>query len=89
MTPLTFGQVLVVGERLAALGLKPAIPARDVICYVEEWTVDDVDSLPADRVVLEVDDEQGARPWVHVVARYPIAASTASQLVTVETFWSA
>ncbi|HSQ52410.1 MAG TPA: hypothetical protein VLL94_14240, partial [Nitrospiraceae bacterium] len=39
-TPLSFGQVLAVGERLAALGLKPAAPAKDVICYVEEWTVE-------------------------------------------------
>jgi hypothetical protein len=49
-TPLTFGQVLVVGERLAALGLKPAVPAKDVICYVEEWTVEspeDFDQLDA------------------------------------------
>ncbi|HSN04975.1 MAG TPA: hypothetical protein VLS44_08320 [Nitrospira sp.] len=47
-TPLTFGQVLAVGERLAALGLKPALPAQDVICYVEEWTVatpDEFDQL--------------------------------------------
>ena len=28
-SPLTFGQVLAVGERLAALGLKPAVPAKD------------------------------------------------------------
>lgn len=39
-TPLTFGQALAVGERLAALGLKPAQPANDVICYVEEWLVE-------------------------------------------------
>ncbi|HEY5627276.1 MAG TPA: hypothetical protein VIR79_04985 [Nitrospira sp.] len=48
--PLTFAQVLAVGERLAALGLKPAVPARDVICYVEEWTVEspeDFDGLDA------------------------------------------
>jgi hypothetical protein len=48
--PLTFGQVLAVGERLAALGLKPAVPAKDVICYVEEWTVEspeDFDQLDA------------------------------------------
>jgi hypothetical protein len=38
-TALTFSQVLAVGERLAALGLKPSVPAQDVICYVEEWTV--------------------------------------------------
>lgn len=47
-TPLTFGQALAVGERLAALGLKPAAPTNDVICYVEEWTVqspDDFDQL--------------------------------------------
>ena len=47
-TPLTFNQVLAVGERLAALGLKPAVPAQDVICYVEEWTVsapDEFDQL--------------------------------------------
>lgn len=47
-TPLTFGQALAVGDRLAALGLKPAAPANDVICYVEEWTVespDDFDQL--------------------------------------------
>jgi hypothetical protein len=50
ITPLTFHQVLAVGERLAALGLKPAVPAKDVICYVEEWTVntpDDFDQLDA------------------------------------------
>jgi len=48
--PLTFGQVLAVGERLASLGLKPAVPAKDVICYVEEWTVEspeDFDGLDA------------------------------------------
>ena len=37
---LTFNEVLAVGERLAALGLKPAVAAKDVICYVEEWTVE-------------------------------------------------
>ncbi|MCS6897219.1 MAG: hypothetical protein NZM29_04535 [Nitrospira sp.] len=45
---MTFGQVMEVGEQLAALGLKPAVPAQDVICYVEEWTVhspDDFDQL--------------------------------------------
>ncbi|HEU5092035.1 MAG TPA: hypothetical protein VFT30_05075, partial [Nitrospira sp.] len=47
-TPLNFGQALAVGDRLAALGLKPVSPASDVICYVEEWTVgslDDFDQL--------------------------------------------
>ncbi|HEU4684355.1 MAG TPA: hypothetical protein VFS39_07625, partial [Nitrospira sp.] len=48
--PLSFSDVLTVGERLASLGLKPAVPAQDVICYVEEWTVDapeDFDGLDA------------------------------------------
>jgi len=48
--PMTIAQVLAVGERLAALGLKPAVPAKDVICYVEEWTVEspeDFDGLDA------------------------------------------
>jgi hypothetical protein len=47
---MTFAHVLEVGERLAALGLKPAVPAKDVICYVEEWTVEspeDFDGLDA------------------------------------------
>jgi hypothetical protein len=45
---LTFDGVLGVGERLAGLGLKPATPAKDVICYIEEWTVEspeDIDHL--------------------------------------------
>ncbi|MCG3777332.1 MAG: hypothetical protein JW388_0017 [Nitrospira sp.] len=48
--PLTFGQVLAIGERLATLGLKPAVPSKDVICYIEEWTVEapeDFDQLDA------------------------------------------
>lgn len=44
-TPLTFNRALAVGERLAALGLKPAAPANDVICYVEEWIVEAPDAL--------------------------------------------
>jgi hypothetical protein len=44
-TPLTFGQALAVGERLATLGLKPVTPAYDVICYVEEWTVESPDDF--------------------------------------------
>ena len=47
---LTFDDVLAVGERLATLGLKPAVAAKDVICYVEEWTVEapeDFDGLDA------------------------------------------
>lgn len=45
---LAFGEVLALGERLARLGLAPAVPAKDVICYIEEWTVaapDDFDRL--------------------------------------------
>jgi len=47
-SPLTFSQALAVGDRLLALDLKPVAPASDVICYVEEWTVqspDDFDQL--------------------------------------------
>jgi hypothetical protein len=47
---MTFTQVLAVGERLAALGLQPAVAAKDIICYVEEWSVEapeDFDSLDA------------------------------------------
>ncbi len=36
----TFDDVLTLGERLASLGLAPATPAKDVICYIEEWAVD-------------------------------------------------
>jgi hypothetical protein len=45
---LEFGEVLALGERLAALGLEPNVPAKDIICYIEEWTVaapDDLDRL--------------------------------------------
>lgn len=55
---LTFGDVLALGERLAALGLEPARPAKDVICYVEEWTVsapdelDQLDPWPTEDVTL-------------------------------------
>lgn len=46
--PFQFSEVLAVGERLQGLGLKPAHPAKDVICYIEEWYVeapDDFDQL--------------------------------------------
>ena len=43
--PLTFDQALAVGDRLATLGLKSVVPAQDVICYVEEWTVDAPDAF--------------------------------------------
>ncbi len=43
--PLTFGQALAVGDRLRSLSLKPVTPANDVICYVEEWTVDSPDNF--------------------------------------------
>ncbi len=42
---LTFGEVLEVGERLAALGLKPRAPAKDVICYLEGGTVDSLEDF--------------------------------------------
>lgn len=45
---LTFDQVLAVGERLTARRLSPNNPAKDVICYVEEWAVqnpEDFDQL--------------------------------------------
>ncbi|MGQ0811506.1 MAG: hypothetical protein ACT4OO_09820 [Nitrospiraceae bacterium] len=42
---LAFADVLAVGERLDALGLKPAVPAKDIICYIEEWTVASPDEL--------------------------------------------
>ncbi len=46
--PLTFGDVLDLGDRLAKVGLKPVLPNKDIICYIEEWTVtspDDFDRL--------------------------------------------
>jgi len=45
---LDFHRVLALGDRLAALGLSPAGPAKDIICYIEEWMVetpDHIDSL--------------------------------------------
>jgi hypothetical protein len=42
---LEFSEVLTLGERLADLGLKPAVAAKDVICYIEEWTVQALDDL--------------------------------------------
>jgi hypothetical protein len=55
---LQFGDVLALGERLAGLGLQPAAPAKDIICYVEEWTVqspedlDQLDPWPLEDVTL-------------------------------------
>ena len=45
---LEFGEVLAVGERLASLGLAPARPAKEIICYIEEWGVEKPDAF--DRV---------------------------------------
>lgn len=45
---LTFGEILTVGDHLAAAGLQPAVPAKDIICYIEEWEVaspEDFDQL--------------------------------------------
>jgi len=36
---LTFPDVLALGDRLASLGLKPATPEKEIICYIEEWPV--------------------------------------------------
>ena len=43
-----FNAVLALAERLAALGLNPADPSKEVIGYIEEWTVqapEDIDQL--------------------------------------------
>lgn len=42
---LEFGEILALGERLAKRGLAPAVPAKDVICYIEEWLVNGPDDL--------------------------------------------
>ncbi|MFO0732006.1 MAG: hypothetical protein U0361_13675 [Nitrospiraceae bacterium] len=42
---LKFSDLLAVGERLGALGLKPTHPAKDVICYVEEWAVESTEEF--------------------------------------------
>jgi hypothetical protein len=42
---LEFGDVLALGERLAGMGLGPATPAKDIICYIEEWTVESPEDL--------------------------------------------
>ena len=44
-TGLDFNTVLEVGERLARLGLKPAPPEKEIICYIEEWTVEAPDEI--------------------------------------------
>ncbi len=38
-TKLAFWEVLALAERLAGLGLKPATPKKEIICYIEEWPV--------------------------------------------------
>lgn len=42
---LSFEDLLDLGDRLAKLGLKPALPTKDIICYIEEWTVDGPDDF--------------------------------------------
>ena len=45
---LGFDELLATADRLAARGLTPAAPNKDVICYVEEWAVrapEDFDAL--------------------------------------------
>jgi len=36
---LTFREVLALGDRLALLGLNPATAKKEIISYIEEWTV--------------------------------------------------
>lgn len=42
---LAFDDILRLGDRLAKLGLKPAAPAKEIIGYIEEWTVDGPDDF--------------------------------------------
>jgi hypothetical protein len=42
---LGFDEVLALGGRLAALGLKPATPRKEIICYIEEWPVESPEDL--------------------------------------------
>lgn len=42
---LNFTEILKTGERLASLGLRPLEPQKDIIAYVEEWTVPSVSSI--------------------------------------------
>lgn len=44
-TRLEFDDVLALGRRLAALGLKPATPPKDIICYIEDWPVESPEDL--------------------------------------------
>jgi hypothetical protein len=44
-TRLEFDDVLALGRRLAALGLKPATPTKDIICYIEDWPVESPEDL--------------------------------------------
>ncbi len=37
---LGFDEVLALGRRLATLGLQPATPVKEIICYIEEWLVE-------------------------------------------------
>ncbi|MGB0909406.1 MAG: hypothetical protein ACPGYT_03520 [Nitrospirales bacterium] len=39
-SPLSFDEVMQVTEQLAKAGLTPAHPEKDVICYIEEWEVE-------------------------------------------------
>ncbi len=38
-TALTFEQIMALGERLARRGLQWPAPSKELICYIEEWTV--------------------------------------------------
>ena len=37
--PLSFSEILSIGQRLASQGLNPATPDKEGICYIEEWEV--------------------------------------------------
>ncbi len=56
-----FDDALALGERLARLGLKPATPEKEVIVYIEEWTV----SVPGEIARLEAWPKEDAT-LVHI-----------------------
>lgn len=57
-TALSFRDILTMTDRLATIGLPSAHPEKDVICYIEEWEVDDptgiqkIDLWPTEDVTL-------------------------------------
>ena len=64
VSKLDFNGVLALGERLAGWGLHPAPPSKEIICYIEEWTVqapEDIDQLDPwateDTTLVLIDDQ--------------------------------